>query len=57
MEVAFVCRYGHQRVQDILGINRTLTPFELALFARALEEHIRVEFAPREVTGVRAADL
>ena len=41
-----MCRYGHQRVQDILGTARALTPLELALFARALEEHLKVEFAP-----------
>jgi hypothetical protein len=55
MEVAFVCRYGHQRVQDVLGEDRSLTPLELALFARALEEHIKVEFSPRQAIGVPAA--
>ena len=48
MEVAFVCRYGHQRVQDVLGIRRALSPLELSLFARALEEHIKIEFGPRQ---------
>lgn len=48
MEVAFVCRYGHQRVQDVLGTERALTPLELALFARALEAHIAVEWGPRQ---------
>jgi hypothetical protein len=53
MEVAFVCRYGHQRVQDVIGAARSLTPLELALFARALEEHLKVEFSPKP-TGTRA---
>ena len=55
MEIAFVCRYGHQRVQDVLGEDRLLTPLELALFARALEEHIAVEFGPRQALGLPPA--
>jgi hypothetical protein len=55
MEVAFVCRYGHQRVQDVIGAARSLTPLELALFARALEEHLKVEFSPKPA-GTRAID-
>jgi hypothetical protein len=47
MEIAYVCRYGHQRVQDVLGVERAMNPLELALFSRALEEHLKVEFAPR----------
>jgi len=52
MEVAFVCRYGHQRVQDVVGAERALTPLELALFARALEEHVKVEWGPKQVIGL-----
>ena len=51
MEIAYVCRYGHQRVQDVLGQQRPMTPLELALFARALEEHLKVEFSPRPGEG------
>jgi hypothetical protein len=52
MEVAFVCRYGHQRVQDVIGEERALTPLELALFARAIEEHVKVEWGPRQALGL-----
>jgi hypothetical protein len=44
--VAFVCRYGHQDVHQLLGRTRPLTPFERALFARALQEHWEAEVRP-----------
>jgi hypothetical protein len=50
--VAFICRYGHQDVHEILDIDRPLTALERALFARALEEHVEAEFSPRAKAGI-----
>ena len=52
MQVAFICRYGHQDVHAILGIKRALTPLERALFVRALQEHWDAEVRPRAELGL-----
>ena len=54
--MAFICRYGHQDVHQILGIERPLTPLERALFARALQEHWNAEVTPRKELGLPDED-
>ncbi len=56
MEVAVLCRYGHQDVHKVLGIQRPLTAMERALFVRALQEHFEAEVNPRDVMGVPKVD-
>jgi len=46
---AFVCRYGHQNIYDLLGRDphtRPLSPVEVAMFAMALEDHLIDERRP-----------
>jgi len=60
MSLAFVCRYGHQNVYQLLGrdpMRDPLSDFELACLFFALQEHWNREVSPKAViTGVPSND-
>ena len=55
MNVAFICRFGHQDVYRLLGrdpVREPLDALERALFVRALEAHWEAEVEPRAAAGM-----